>query len=314
MRWFDGMDKQKTPIHAMNASVAARRQFLQQAGALGITALLPQSLVWAADTEPASQRIVSIGGALTEMIYALGASQTLVGVDTTSLFPAAATRLPSVGYARTLSSEGILALAPTLVVATEDAGPPAVLRQVQAAGVPLSILAAHDRFEGVVARMQQLGRLLDRTPAATQCADKLKADWQRVRAPILARKGQGPRVLFVLSHAPGQVMVGGQGSSAEAMLHYVGARNAVQGFQGFKPLTPEAVIAAQPEVVLFTEQGLAVVGGVEGALRLPGLAQTPAGEHRRIVALEAMFMLGFGPRLPQAVAALDQLLGKAMTL
>lgn len=291
---------------------ATRRLFLQQAGALAMASAWPVPLLWAADNLVSAKRIVSVGGALTEIIYALGGSQRLVGIDTTSLYPEAATKLPSIGYARTLSSEGILALAPTLVVATEDAGPPAVLRQLQAAGVPVNILAANDRFEGVVDRVQRLGELLGRTTEAAQYIGKLKADWQQVRMPIAARKGQGPRVLFVLSHAPGQVMVGGQGSSAEAMLHYVGARNAVEGFHGFKPLTPEAVIAAQPEIVLFTEQGLAVVGGIEGALRLPGLAQTPAGQHRRIVALEAMFMLGFGPRLPQAVAALDQLFSKAM--
>lgn len=300
----------KTP--PVLSSPAARRVFLRQASVLAMAAAWPMPQLWAAENAAPAKRMVSIGGALTEIIYALGGSQGLVGVDTTSLYPEAATKLPSVGYARTLSSEGILALAPSLVVATEDAGPPAVLRQIQAAGVPVHILAANDRFEGVVDRIQRMGSLLGRDSEAAIFIERFKTDWQRARAPILARKAPGPRVLFVLSHAPGQVMVGGQGSSAEAMLHYVAAQNAVQGFHGFKPLTPEAVIAAQPEVVLFTAQGLAVVGGVDGALQLPGLAQTPAGQHRRIVALEAMFMLGFGPRLPQALTALDQLLNKAM--
>lgn len=288
----------------------ARRQFLLQAGALAASVCLPQTL-WAADKKSA-RRIVSIGGALTEIIYALGASQELAGVDTTSLYPEAATKLPSVGYARTLSSEGILALAPNHVIATEDAGPPAVLRQISAAGVPVTILAANDKFEGVLDRVTRLGTLIDRPTQATQLVEKMKADWQRAREPILARKSPAPRVLFILSHSPGQVMVGGKGSSAEAMLHYVGAQNAVQGFDGFKPLTPEAVIAAQPDVMLFTDQGLNIVGGVDGVLRLPGVAQTPAGQKRRVASLEAMFMLGFGPRMPQALTALDNALLKVM--
>lgn len=293
------------------AATPARRQFLLQAGALAASVCLPQTL-WAADKKSA-RRIVSIGGALTEIIYALGASHELAGVDTTSLYPEAATKLPSVGYARTLSSEGILALAPNHVIATEDAGPPAVLRQISAAGVPVTILAANDKFEGVLDRVTRLGTLIDRPTQATQLVEKMKADWQRAREPILARKSPAPHVLFILSHSPGQVMVGGKGSSAEAMLHYVGAQNAVQGFDGFKPLTPEAVIAAQPDVVLFTDQGLNIVGGVDGVLRLPGVAQTPAGQKRRVASLEAMFMLGFGPRMPQALTALDNALLKVMS-
>ncbi len=290
----------------------ARRIFLSQLGVALAAVCLPQLAFGNEAGKKTARRIVSVGGGLTEIIYALGAEKELVGVDTTSLYPQAATKLPSVGYARALSSEGILALSPTLVLATEDAGPPAVLRQVGTAGVPVSILSANDKFEGVVERIQHVGSLIERSTQASQLESQLRQDWQRARAPILARKTSALRVLFILSHSPAQIMVGGRKTSADAMIAYAGARNAVDGFDGFKPLTPEAVIAAQPDIVLFTEQGMGVVGGVDGALKLPGLAQTPAGQKRRIVALEAMFMLGFGPRLPQALSALDQLLTKAM--
>lgn len=306
------MSELNNNINAL-ASSPTRRKFLLQVGLLAAATCMPQTLVWAAESQKrTARRIVSIGGGLTEIIYALGANSELVGVDTTSLYPEAATRLPSVGYARTLSSEGILALAPNHVLATEDAGPPAVLRQINAAGVPVTVLPANDTFEGVLDRITRIGTLIERPTQASQLVEKMKLDWQKVREPILARKTPMPRVLFVLSHSPGQIMVGGKGSSAEAMMHYVGAHNAVQGFDGFKPLTPESVIAAQPDVVLFTDQGLGIVGGVDGVLKLPGLAQTPAGQKRRVASLEAMFMLGFGPRMPQAVAALDNALVKAM--
>jgi iron complex transport system substrate-binding protein len=174
------------------------------------------------------------------------------------------------------------------------------------------VLSANDKFEGMVDRVRQVGSLIDKSALANQLEMQLRQDWQRVRAPILARKTSAPRVLFILSHSPAQIMVGGRKTSADAMIAYAGARNAVDGFEGFKPLTPEAVIAAQPDIVLFTEQGMSVVGGIDGALKLPGLAQTSAGQKRRIVALEAMFMLGFGPRLPQALSALDQALRNVM--
>lgn len=282
-----------------------RRKLL---GALGVSVAAASSgqVAWAATPSTRARRVVSIGGALTEIIYALGSEKELVGVDTTSLFPSAATRLPSVGYARALSSEGILALAPTLVVATEDAGPPAVLKQVGGAGVTVATLAANHQFEGVIDRITRLGNLLDCADRAHQLNNKLKGEWQSVRQSVLASKAAPPRVLFVLSMSPSQLMVGGRGSSAEAMIEYAGARNAITGMDGFKPLTTEAVIAAQPDVVLFTDQGLEAMGGVNAAMKIPGLQQTPAGRQRRIVSMETMFLLGFGPRLPAAVATLNR--------
>ena len=253
-------------------------------------------------------RLVSIGGALTELVYALGAQGTLVGVDSTSLYPAAAQALPIVGYARTLAAEGLLSLNPSLIVATEDAGPPAVLRQLEAAGVPLHVLAAEHRFEGLIARSLKLGALLDRPAEAQALAMRLAADWRASLATVerLSSTGPAPRVLFILSHGMNQLRIGGQGTAADAMLSYAGARNALQGVTGYKPLTPEAVIAAAPDVILATEQGLLAIGGIDGLLKLPGLAQTPAGRARRVLAPEAMALLGFGPRLPQALATLAQ--------
>jgi iron complex transport system substrate-binding protein len=121
-----------------------------------------------------------------------------------------------------------------------------------------------------------------------------------------SEKGEGPRVLFVLSHAMNQVRMGGRDTAADAMIRYAGARNAFAEVQGFKPLTPEAAIAAAPDIILGTEQGLTAAGGVDGLLAAPGLAATPAGRARRVVSLEALFMLGFGPRLPQAVVQLAE--------
>ena len=265
-----------------------------------------------------AQRIVSIGSALTEMVFAIGAEPKLVGIDTTSLYPEAVRKLPNVGYARALSAEGVLALAPTQVIATEDAGPPAVLRQIGAAGVPVAILSANHRFEGVLERLQRVGELTARVPQAAALAQQLREDWARAQAAVAARAAgrtntqAAARVLFVLSHSPSQVMVAGAGTSAEAMIEYAGAVNALSGFKGYKPLTPEAVIAARPDLILATDQGLQAAGGAAGMLRLPGLAQTPAGRPQRIVALEATWLLGFGPRLPAALQQLDAAIAAAL--
>jgi iron complex transport system substrate-binding protein len=281
-----------------------RRRVLHGAGALLLAAAGGAATAARAAT-PQRSRIVSVGGALTETLYALGAQSEIVGVDTTSLAPDAARLLPSVGYARALSAEGVLSLAPTLVVATEDAGPPAVLRQIEAARVPVAVLDSDHRFEGVLARTTKLGELVGRGAQAQALVQQLQADWQAALARVAGRRPNPPlKLMFVLSHAMNQVRMAGRDTAADAMIGYAGAANAFGGVSGYKPLTPEAAIAAAPDVLLATDQGLEAAGGVDGLLRLPGLAQTPAGRGRRVIALEAMWLLGFGPRLPQALAAL----------
>ncbi len=277
------------------------------AGAAGTAAALAAPRAWASS----ERRIVSVGGALTETLYALGAQAELVGADTTSLFPEAARQLPSVGYARALSAEGVLSLRPSLVVATAEAGPPAVLRQIESARVPLALLDADHRFEGLLARTQRLAELCGRADAGRALSSGLQQDWARTREQLARHSAAGKppvRVLFVLSHSMAQVRVSGSGTAADAMIRYAGGVNVMGSVEGYKPLTPEAAIAAAPDVILATEQGLQAAGGIDGLLNAPGLAQTPAGRVRRVVAQDALLMLGFGPRLPQAVAALAEAL------
>ncbi|MEG2029471.1 MAG: helical backbone metal receptor [Janthinobacterium sp.] len=306
-------------MRRMIAASVARRIALKKMGA-GALALATPMQVLAAVTDAAkpqakARRIVSVGGALTEIVYALEAQGELVGVDTTSLYPAVARQLPQVGYARTLSAEGVLSLAPTQLIATEEAGPQAVLRQVREAGVPVAVLSANNQFEGLLERVKQVGRITGRADPAARLAQSLQQQWRGALAKVQQRQHAPVRVLFILAHAPNQVMVGGRETGADAMLAYAGAVNVMGGqggFAGYKPLTPEAVIAAQPDIVLVTDQGLKASGGVDGILTLPGLAQTPAGRKQRIVSQEAMLLLGFGPRMPLALAELDAAFAKAM--
>ncbi|MBH1985138.1 MAG: ABC transporter substrate-binding protein [Burkholderiales bacterium] len=314
-------------MRRMIAASVARRIALKKMGA-GALALAAPMQVLAAVSDAGkpvvkARRIVSVGGALTEIVYALGAQGELVGVDTTSLYPAVAQQLPQVGYARTLSAEGVLSLAPTQLIATEEAGPQAVLRQVRDAGVPVAVLNANNQFEGLLERVKQVGRITGRADSAARLAQALQQQWDGALGKVRQRSPSpvqsAVRVLFILAHAPNQVMVGGRQTGADAMLAYAGAVNVMGGqgglggFAGYKPLTPEAVIAARPDIVLVTDQGLKASGGVDGILKLPGLAQTPAGRKHRIVSLEAMLLLGFGPRMPQALAELDAAFAKAMT-
>jgi iron complex transport system substrate-binding protein len=259
-----------------------------------------------------AMRLISIGGALTEIVYSLHAHTELVGVDTTSIYPTEASRLPNVGYARSLSAEGILALRPTQLIATEDAGPPVVIKQIIDAQIPLTILPSGHQFKDLTDRVSSIGRLVYKTDSAQSLASRLALEWSNTQEKVTHSKLKNTRVLFILSQNPSQLMVGGEKTSADAMITYAGGRNAISGFSGFKPLTPEAVIGSNPDVLLLTDQGMRAVGGIGGVLRFPGVSQTRAGKEQNIVSLEAMYLLGFGPRMPSAAAELNLLLQRAM--
>ncbi len=273
-------------------------------GALAFLALPPE-----ARTQP-SARLISVGGALTEIVYALGAQQSLVAVDTTSLYPEAATKLPKVGYMRSLSAEGVLALRPTAVLLTSEAGPPAVIAQLRAAGVRLEIAQVDHTFDEVRNKIRMVARVTEREAAGRDLEQQLNEQWQATQAKVRAHTNQ-PRVLFILSHA-GAPQVSGTGTAADAIIRLSGGVNVMQGFQGYRPMTAEAMLAAAPQVILTTEQGLNSVGGEAKLLGLGGLPLTPAGKNRQVIAIEALQLLGFGPRLPQTVAEVAKRLQMAV--
>ncbi len=293
--------------HSQSSSLLSRRQALGYLAWCATVSLAACPPIIRASPE---RRVVSVGGALTEILFMLEADSELVGVDTTSIYPLRAQGFPNVGYARQLSAEGVLSLRPTHVLATEEAGPPAVLKQIAAAGVRMTALPAKHQYAGLRQRVLGVGRVLERNEAAQIILEKLDSTWDQVQRQITAQTGASGlrpvRVMFVLAQSPTQVLVAGASTAAQAMLGYAGATNAVQGFRGYKPLTPEGVIAAQPDCVLVTEQGLRAAGGLEAILKLPGLAQTTAGRSQAVIAMDALRLLGFGPRMPEAVLALHQ--------
>ena len=246
-----------------------------------------------------SLRVVSVGGALTEIIYALGAEKQLVAVDTTSLYPAAALQLPKVGYMRQLSAEGVLSMKPSVVLATTEAGPANVMTQLRDAKVSLEIVNADHSFAELRAKVRTVAKAVGRESEGQAFDTKLTKEMDDAQQWV-AKQSSKPRVLFILSHT-GSPQVSGDGTAADAFIKLIGGVNVMTGFQGYKPLTVEGAVAAQPDVILTTSQGITAVGGADKLLSQPGLALTPAGKNKRVVAMEASYLLGFGPRLPQAV-------------
>lgn len=251
-------------------------------------------------TVSAPARIVSLGGGVTEIVYALGAGSAVVGADTTSRYPAEVVPLATLGYHRNIGAEGVLSLSPDLVIATSDAGPPSTMSQLEAAGVALVVLDAAPGVEGLTSRINTLSALLDAPEAGAELVAGLNASLGAVQADA------PPRVMFIYARGGGTLNVSGTGTAAAEMISLSGAVNAVDAYEGYKPLTAEGALLAAPDVLLLTEGGLEALGGREGLLSQPGISMTPAGQQEKIVTMEDLYLLGFGPRTGEAARELSE--------
>ncbi|MDO5624369.1 MAG: ABC transporter substrate-binding protein [Pseudomonadota bacterium] len=281
--------------------LAKRRAALRAGAALALAAALPARA-------QAAPRLVTLGGPITEAVYLLGAQDLLVGTDTTSTYPDAAQRTPKVGYFRQLSAEGLLALEPTAIVANAEAGPPLVLEQLRGAGVRVDVVPVTHDWAEVQAKLAAVGRATGREAAAREVQARLDADWQAAQAEVanaLARQPRRPRALFILGHGTSP-SVAGAGTGADALIRLIGCDNAMQGYRGYRAMTAEGMAQAAPDVLLTTTEGIAAQGGIERLWARPGMALVPAYAARRLVARDALEMMGFGPRLPQTVRALHR--------
>lgn len=272
-------------------------------GNRGLALLLVAALAWTGAARADAQRIVSVAGSLTEIVYALGQESRLVGADTTSLYPPSARALPQVGYQRSLSAEGILSLAPDLVLATETAGPPAVIDQIRAAGVPVRIVTHDLSPDGLGQKVRSVAEALDRVEEGERLASRIRAELNATLRSVGAARTR-PKVLFFMNAGRGAPLTAGRDTAADAMIRLAGGQNALADFEGYKPLSTEALTAAAPDVLLLPDHALTALGGETGLARVPGLTLTPAWRNRRIVAMDALLLLGFGPRTGAAVATL----------
>ncbi|NIF47747.1 hemin ABC transporter substrate-binding protein [Enterobacter sp. Ap-1006] len=247
----------------------------------------------------AAERVVTIGGDVTEIAWALGAGQDVVARDSTSLHPDAVKKLPDVGYLRQLNAEGILAMRPTLVLASAQAQPSMALKQVEASKVKVVTVPAENNLESIDVKVAAVANALGKTAEG----DKLRKTLHDQLAAIPA-KPLGKKVLFIMSHGGMTAMAAGQETAADAAIHAAGLDNAMQGFKRYQPLSQEGVIASKPDLILVTTDGVKTLGGEAKVWALPGLAQTPAGKNKQLMVVDDMALLGFGIDTPQTILAL----------
>jgi iron complex transport system substrate-binding protein len=267
--------------------------------------ILIVSLVCAAGlrAEASPPRVVSAGGAVTEIIFALNGGKDVVGTDISSVYPEAATRLPQIGYIRMLSAEGILSLKPTLLITTDEAGPPEAMEQIKGIGLQVLQLSSEHTVPALEERILKIGSILKAEPEAKKLVAQLQDDLKAAAAKV-ATQSDHPKVLFIYARGGGVMNVAGTNTSADAVIRLAGGINAAASYEGYKPLTAEAAVDAAPDVILITTRGLGSAGGIDELLKQPGLALTPAGKNRRVVVMDDLYLLGFGPRLGKAASDL----------
>lgn len=249
----------------------------------------------------AGERVISIGGDVTEIIYALGAGQTLVARDSTSQQPPQATALPNVGYMRQLSAEGILAMKPSLVIASELAQPSLALQQIEQAGVNVVTVTGKPELSAIDEKIAVIAATLGREKEGKALQARLDRQIAAVPTHLLP-----VRVLFIMAHTGITAMGAGSGTAAEGAIRSAGLENALAGVTRYQPLTQEGLVAAAPQLLVIGKASLQRMGGEANIWALPGLAYTPAGKQRQLLVIDDNALLSFGLDMPTAMRQLRQ--------
>jgi iron complex transport system substrate-binding protein len=248
----------------------------------------------------AEDRVVSIGGSITEIVYALGEQDRLIARDTTSSFPADVEQLPDVGYMRALSPEGVLSVDPTLIIAEEGSGPMETIEVLESANIPfVTIPDGFDRA-AVAVKILAVAEALGVPEEGRALAEKVDTQLAALDTAVETSS----RVMFVLSTQGGRIMASGENTAAHGIIELAGGTNAVTGFEGYKPLTDEAIVLAAPDVIVMMSNRGDLSSENADLWAHPALSTTPAARSQSIVRINGLLLLGFGPRTPEAATTL----------
>lgn len=251
-----------------------------------------------------AERIVTLGPDVTEIAFALGVGDRIVGLDRSSRYPAEAMEKPNVGYRRSLSAEGLLALRPDLIIAAQDIGPPEVVDILKGLSIAVVFVPEDNSLKGIGRKIGLVAATLDRD--GEELARSVKADFEAAermadRVPEAARK----KVLFL--HGLARLTAAGDGTAADAIIGHAGATNPFDGVNGYKAASEEALLTMAPDTILMLGDGN---GGptLEEVFAVPALRNTPAAANRSLIVLDGPYMLGFGPRTAGAIRDLTMAL------
>lgn len=262
-----------------------------------------------AQAQESAQRIVTLGPDITEIVYALGASDKIVALDRSSKYPADTATKTNVGYRRALSAEGVLALHPDLIIASEDIGPPEVVDVLNQSGVPVLYIPANNSREGLITKISLIAERLQLQPKGEALTAQVVADFDAAMVYVRnVSEGRGKKVVFF--HGLTKLSGAGRDTAADAFIRHAGGVNPLSVYKGYKAVSEEWLLEAEPDVVLMLSDG---AGGPkpEDVFSVKALQTTPAAKSKALIVLDGPYMLGFGPRTAQAVRILaDALYGQ----
>lgn len=253
---------------------------------------------------------MSVSKQINEFIYAIGAEGDLVAVDLTSIYPPQIRKLPTVGYHRALSAEGIISMKPTIFLTDGNVGPDAVLDQLKKVGIPIELMRPGGSVDSAQVLLTKLGSFFHREQAADSVLAAWKAGMQQLGADTVRWVGEDrPRVLIIhFGQIANNYLAVKSGSIPDQMIRWAGGQNAIDSVGGMMRLTPELIARAAPDVIIATDVGFDRFGSVEKFETLPGVALTPAGRNKRIYRIDEQEIMYYGPRTPAAVRKLHAMI------
>ena len=255
------------------------------------------------------KRIVSLSGSLTEIVDALGLGANIVAVDVTSDYPSYVKEIPKVSKNRSITAEGIASFRPDIVLGFEGEVSAAVLAQFKTLNISCVLFKQEFSEAGLTGLVRKVGQALNVTTKGNQVADQLSKDLKSAIAK--GKSSKATKMMFVYARGAGAMSVSGSGTAVDAVIKLAGAQNVMKGFTGYKTYNTEALVQANPEVILLFDFGMSSLGGKEAILKLPGVNLTTAGKNKRVIAMDASLLNGFSMRLPQAIQQLhEKLFGK----
>lgn len=247
------------------------------------------------------RRVVTLGGPATEIAFALGAGGEVVATDASSLYPEEARALPKVGYVAAVGAEGLLGQNPDLILATSRFGPPAVVEQIEASGIPLVIVESPHDVDSLETAIRKIGAALGQSEAADRLWKRIGADLETARAKAVT--AGNPTAVFILGNA-GSAMAAGRDTQAAGMLQLAGGRNLFDGYTGYQPVSEEALLNAEPDFIFVGRHGGETDADPRKRLEALGLGGLSASMDARVHFLDLGEYLIFGPRTGEAALRL----------
>ncbi|WP_237028729.1 heme/hemin ABC transporter substrate-binding protein [Pedobacter steynii] len=253
---------------------------------------------------PDSIKIVSLNGTVSEIVAELGLEKNIVGTDITSNYPESLKSKPKIGHNRRINAEGVLSLQPNIVLGIAKEVSPQLAAQFRSSGIRLILFNQEFTAQGTKDLIRAVGDSLHHTVKVDSLTKVFETELAGAQKQI--NNPRKPKVLFIYARGTGTMMVGGTGTPVEKVIELAGGTNAITEFTEYKPLTSEALVKANPDVILLFDDGLESLGGAKGLSGVQGVSQTNAGKTKKFITMNGELLTSFGPRLGQAVTELAE--------